>query len=169
MKTWLLILFLAILFVQDLEAQKGLVLTVSLTSTKKDSLNNISVQLYQLPDSSLVRLRLFNGKPLSFTVNRQTGYFIIASSTGFEKAEKQVFIGDKPISVILVLKRKISSLQNVIVVSRKPLMKQEDDKTVIDAEPLANTSTNAYEVLEKIPGAVMDQDGNIYQIGRAHV
>ena len=162
MKTWLLILFLAILFVQDLEAQKGLVLTVSLTSTKKDSLNNISVQLYQLPDSSLVRLRLFNGKPLSFTVNRQTGYFIIASSTGFEKAEKQVFIGDKPISVILVLKRKISSLQNVIVVSRKPLMKQEDDKTVIDAEPLANTSTNAYEVLEKIPGAVMDQDGNIY-------
>ena len=29
-------------------------------------------------------------------------------------------------------------------------------------EVLANSSTNAYEVLEKAPGVVMDQDGNVY-------
>ena len=41
-------------------------------------------------------------------------------------------------------------------------MRQEDDKTIVDPEPLANTSTNALEVMEKTPGLFVDQDGNIY-------
>ena len=162
MKTRLLTLFLAILFVQCLEAQKGPLLTVYLSSAKTDTLNNITLQVFQLPDSTLVGSKLFNGKPVSFAVKSHKDYLIRVSSTGFEKTGKQVSIGDKLLVVNIFLKRKISSLQNVVVVSKKPLLKQEDDKTIVDAEPLANTSTNAYEVLEKIPGAVMDQDGNIY-------
>jgi len=50
----------------------------------------------------------------------------------------------------------------VEIVSRKQLFKQEDDKTIVDATVLANSSSNAYEVLEKTPGAVIDQDGNVY-------
>jgi len=42
------------------------------------------------------------------------------------------------------------------------VVKQEDDKTVVDATVLAESSTNAYEVLEKTPGAIVDQDGNVY-------
>lgn len=53
-------------------------------------------------------------------------------------------------------------MAGVIVTARKPLIKQEDDKTIVDAEVLANSSTNAYEVLEKTPGAIVDQDGNVY-------
>ena len=162
MKTRLLTLFLAILFVQCLDAQKGPLLTVYLSSAKTDTLNNITLQVFQLPDSSLVGSKLFNGKPVSFAVKSHKDYLIRVSSTGFEKTEKLVSIGDQLLSVNIFLKRKISSLQNLVVISRKPLMKQEDDKTIIDAEPLANTSTNAYEVLEKIPGAIVDQDGNIY-------
>ncbi len=32
----------------------------------------------------------------------------------------------------------------------------------MDAEPLTQSSTNAFEVLEKTPGAIVDQDGNVY-------
>ena len=53
-------------------------------------------------------------------------------------------------------------LKTVTVTSKKPLIRQEDDKTVVDAETLAASSTNAYEVLEKTPGIVLDQDGNAY-------
>jgi hypothetical protein len=41
-------------------------------------------------------------------------------------------------------------------------MRQEDDKTIVDPENLAASSTNAYEIMEKIPGLFVDQDGNIY-------
>ncbi len=55
-----------------------------------------------------------------------------------------------------------TTLKVVTVVAQRPLIKQEDDKTIIDAEQLAGSSSNAYEVLEKAPGIVLDQDGNIY-------
>ncbi|XZF13541.1 outer membrane beta-barrel protein [Chitinophagaceae bacterium MMS25-I14] len=54
------------------------------------------------------------------------------------------------------------SLQGATVTARKLLMRQEDDKTIVDPEPLAVSSSSGYEVLEKTPGIVADQDGNFY-------
>ncbi|MES2881675.1 MAG: TonB-dependent receptor, partial [Bacteroidota bacterium] len=53
-------------------------------------------------------------------------------------------------------------LNEVVVTASRPLMRQEDDKTIVDPESLAATSTNAYEILEKVPGLFVDSDGNIY-------
>lgn len=55
-----------------------------------------------------------------------------------------------------------ATLNEVVVQASKPLMQQEDDKTIINPESLEAASTNAYEILEKTPGLFLDQDGNIY-------
>lgn len=57
---------------------------------------------------------------------------------------------------------KAENLGAVVVQSRRNLVRQEDDKTIVDAEPLANSSSDALEILEKTPGTVVDQDGNVY-------
>ncbi len=75
---------------------------------------------------------------------------------------RQVAVTDTALTVLIEMTNKVSDLGNVTIVSRKPLIKQEDDKTVVDAEVLANSSTNAYEVLEKTPSVILDQDGNVY-------
>jgi iron complex outermembrane receptor protein len=54
------------------------------------------------------------------------------------------------------------ALAGVVVTARKPLLRQEDDKTIVDPEPVAASSTNAYEILEKVPGVFTDPDGNVY-------
>ena len=162
MKTKFIVLLLLLLCTQGLKAQTNITLQVSLVAVKNDSLNNITVQLYKLPDTTLVSSKLFKGSHISFTVTKLSKYIVRISSAEFETAEKLVGIIDRSVSVTLPVKRKVTSLQNVVVVSRKPLIRQEDDKTIIDAEVLANSSTNAYEVLEKTPGAIVDQDGNIY-------
>ena len=54
------------------------------------------------------------------------------------------------------------TLQGTTVTARKLLMRQEDDKTIVDPEPLAASSSSGYEVLEKTPGIIADQDGNFY-------
>jgi len=41
-------------------------------------------------------------------------------------------------------------------------MRQEDDKTIVEPENLALASTNAYEIMEKVPGLFIDQDGNVF-------
>ncbi len=75
---------------------------------------------------------------------------------------RKITIEDSALYITVQLSHKINNLGNVTVISRRPLIRQEDDKTIVDAEALANSSTNAYEVLEKTPGAVVDQDGNVY-------
>jgi hypothetical protein len=54
------------------------------------------------------------------------------------------------------------TLEAAVIISKKPLMRQEDDKTIVEPENLIAASTNGYEVLEKTPGLFVDQDGNIF-------
>ena len=63
------------------------------------------------------------------------------------------------------LKPEALSLNEVTVSAPKPLIRQEEDKTIIDPEPVANTSTNTMEVIESTPGLYVDQDGGIYISG----
>jgi iron complex outermembrane recepter protein len=143
-------------------AQNTTSLTVNLSSPKKDSLTNITLQLYLLPDTSLVTSQVYKAGGNRFSLNNFSKYIIRISSVGFEAEEKMVAVTDKPVAVLITVKRQITSLSTVTVVSKKPLIKQEDDKSIIDAAVLANSSTNAYEVLEKTPGTIVDQDGNVY-------
>jgi outer membrane receptor protein involved in Fe transport len=115
-----------------------------------------------LPDTILVSSKLTTNSVASFTVNSFSKFLLKLSSVTFENTEKTISVTDKPVTTTFVLKRKNTTLGDVVVVAKKPLIKQEDDKTIVDAEVLANSSTNAYEVLEKTPGAIVDQDGNVY-------
>jgi len=79
----------------------------------------------------------------------------------FEKWEQEWMIS-KNLDTIISLVRDAKLMKGVVVTARKPLMRQEDDKTIVDPEPVALGSTHAFEVLEKIPGLFIDQDGNVY-------
>ena len=154
---------LVLLCIQYTNAQnKTTPLTVFVQAAKNDSVNNTTLQLYLLPDTNLIASQVFKKGGNSFSVNHFSKYIIKASCVGFETVSRTVNVTDKPVYTTLVLKRNTANLQTVTVTSKKPLVKQEDDKTIVDATVLANSSTNAYEVLEKTPGAIVDQDGNVY-------
>ncbi|MEO7305821.1 MAG: outer membrane beta-barrel protein [Ferruginibacter sp.] len=143
-------------------AQKNTTLTVFIKSAKTDSVINIFVQLYLLPDTVLTGTGITKTGKAEFQVKAFSKYVLRTSSVSFESTEQVINVTDKPLNTTIVLKRKNTTLQDVLVVSKKPLIKQEDDKTIVDAEVLANSSTNAYEILEKTPGIIVDQDGNVY-------
>ena len=143
-------------------AQKAPTLTVFVKSAKTDSAINITLQLYLLPDTILISSKVAKTGKADFEVKPFSKYVFRTSSVSFENTEQVINITDKPINTTVILKRKNTTLQDVVVVSKKPLIKQEDDKTIVDAEVLANSSTNAYEILEKTPGLIVDQDGNVY-------
>lgn len=143
-------------------SQKTTTLKVSLNFPKADTLSGVTLQLYLLPDTVLISSKAVNSVNAGFTVAAFSKFLIRLSAVSFENMEQQITVTDKPVAVNFTLKQKSSKMGDVVVVSKKPLIKQDDDKTVVDAEVLANSSTNAYEVLEKTPGAIVDQDGNVY-------
>ena len=91
-------------------------------------------------------------------------YKIKTSAVGYQIDNRTIKF-EKLNSVKIELKEMNDQLKEVVVTSTKPLIRQEDDKSVVDPEPLAAASTNAYETMEKIPGIFIDQDGNIYLNG----
>jgi len=91
-------------------------------------------------------------------------YKIKTSAVGYQIDNRTIKF-EKLNSVKIQLKETNDQLKEVVVTSTKPLIRQEDDKSVVDPEPLAAASTNAYETMEKIPGIFIDQDGNIYLNG----
>ncbi len=163
MKTKIFAVLLTLLCTQYVYAQnKTTSLKIFLQTAKNDSANNATIALLVLPDTVLISSQVFNKTGNSFSVNHFSKYIIKVSCIGFETISKTVNIADKPVTTSLLLKRSTTNLKSVTVVSKKPLIKQEDDKTIVDATVLANSSTNAYEVLEKTPGAIVSQDGDIY-------
>jgi len=136
-------------------------LQVTLKAPGTDSVINATVQLFSWPDSVLLQARLSKTKN-TFQVKVNKSYHLKIMAVGFDTLEKNVTVTNGPIGITLALTPSFTKLNNVTVEARKPLMRQEDDKTLVDAEQLAGGSTNAYEVLEKVPGAVLDQDGNVY-------
>ncbi len=97
-------------------------------------------------------------------VDSTKSYYFRTSWVGYQITDT-VFNFSQKNNQSLLLKETTAMLNEVVVKSSKPLIRQEDDKSVVDPEPLAASSTNAYETVEKTPGVFIDQDGNIYLNG----
>ncbi len=136
-------------------------LRVDVIDEKKEPVQNATAILYKLPDTVLVTSKTVQAAVL-FTVSINTGYVLKVTAVGMQERLYPFVINQKDTNLTVELAYKVNSMGNVTVVSKKPLIKQEDDKTIVDTEVLANSSTNAYEVMEKTPGVIVDQDGNVY-------
>jgi len=123
---------------------------------------NITIQMI---DSNMQRNQVADSNGLA-TIMMHPGklYQFKTSAIGYQIDNRTIKF-DKLSSIKIELKESNGQLKEVVVTSTKPLIRQEDDKSVVDPEPLAATSTNAYETMEKIPGIFIDQDGNIYLNG----
>ncbi len=135
-------------------------LTVIVKNEKNERLQNIRVQVYAHTDSLIAEKIL--SAAVSFSLAPNNTYRLKINDSSVVATEKILMLGNRDTSISITVLSKSKNLETIVVTSRKPLVKQEDDKTIVDAEVLASSSTNAYEVLEKVPGAVVDQDGNLY-------
>lgn len=99
---------------------------------------------------------------VNFQLQQNGLYKVQVSSVNYETVEKNITVKGAEPSFRFVAQPSSKAMTGVVVTARRPLIRQEDDKTIVDPEPLANVSTNAYEIMEKTPGLFVDQDGNIY-------
>lgn len=96
------------------------------------------------------------------TLKKEEQYSINITSVNYQPLEKGITITGTQTVFSFGLEPLPKTLTGVVVTAQKPLVRQEDDKTIVDPEPLVATSTSGYEVIEKTPGLFVDQDGNIY-------
>ncbi|MFZ6025277.1 MAG: TonB-dependent receptor domain-containing protein [Bacteroidota bacterium] len=133
-----------------------------------------SVGILRARDSAIVKMAVTD-KTGQFEAEKLAAgkYLVMIQSVGYMKYYSPVFnlangqsYTVQPITLTNISKE----LQGVMVTSKKPMIEQKLDRTIInvDASP-TNAGATVLEVLEKSPGISVDKDGNISLKGKQGV
>lgn len=136
---------------------------LKVANQKGEPVSSATITVTSLADTSVRQNKITDSSGVvQFRLQENNLYTITISSIEYAPLEKNINVKPGSNQFRFVMQPFSKNLNEVVVTARKPLMRQEDDKTIVDPEQLANASTNAYEILEKTPGLFVDQDGNIY-------
>ncbi len=146
-----------------LSAAQKVPVTIQVTDTRQVPIPFATITVTNQSDStrSLSSITDTAAKAV-FDLDTPALYFVRVSALNFKPATKGISVKGDMLTYAITMEPGSNNLEEVTIQEVKPLMRQEDDKTIIDPEQLAAASTNGYEVLEKTPGIFVDQDGNIY-------
>ncbi len=137
--------------------------TFKIVNSKSTPVPFASVTAIQAVDSTQILQQVSDSAGVAvFNLSQGFQYIMRASSVNYATVDKGVTITGNPSMFTITLVPVSKTIGRVVVTTTRLLMRQEDDKTIVDPENLAASSTNAYEILEKTPGLFVDQDGNIY-------
>lgn len=161
-QAFLFMLLLSLLGTGSLRAQTTNV-TFQVTNAARQPLPFATVTVIPVPDTVHQQQQLSDSSGSAvFRLLQERPYRVRITLVNYTPVEKSITVrGDNPLFTF-VAEQQTTTLSNVVVTATRPLIRQEDDKTIVDPEQLAASSTNAYEIMEKTPGLFVDQDGNIY-------
>ncbi len=131
---------------------------------------NVTVSLYKVQDSSLVKINATNnlGK-YEFIAVQNGNYYLHISHIGYvEQFSKPLeVIDDVNRNIDFVLEKNDANLSEVVVSSKKPMIEVLADKTVLNVEGSINAvGQDALDLLRKAPGVIVDKDDNLSLSGK---
>lgn len=165
-------IFLFTVLFLDAKAQNNGKISGALFNEKDKSIS-ASIILKSLKDSTFSKTTVSDGKGKFFFDNLPAGqYTININAIGFKTITEKADISnsrptiDKTYNMIA----SDNDLGSVNISGKKPLIKRFSDKTVMDLEnSITSTGNTALEVLAKMPGVSVNQDGVISVKGKSGV
>lgn len=131
-----------------------------------EPLPNANVLLLNFKDSSLLKGVITEQTGGYLFLNIPSGkYFIKSTYTGFTQEYTSSFNlnnGDKQLDIApLKLSESVEKLEDVNVLTKKPLFEQKMDRMVVNvANSITSAGNTALEVLQRSPGIIVDMQNN---------
>lgn len=168
-----ILLSLSLIGISTNAQQTTPVITGKLISNQQP-LESVMVSLLNPKDSSTLKTTITNQSGQFSLTNAPKGrYLLLANLVGFERTYYGPFEWNGSTSLMLPtlsLKSLTKGLSEVTVSSKKPMIEQKADRTIVNVEASpTNAGATAFEILEKSPGISVDKDGNISLKGKEGV
>lgn len=141
------------------------VLYINVYNEKNEPLPGATVSIYQRNTSNEFHMITDSSGAARFSNLSFGDYIIRVRFIGYNIHQSTVLFTDTIFQHNVILSTVAHSLKEVTVIAPRPLIRQEEDKTIIDPEPIAQSSTNALEIIESTPGIYVDPDGGIFLTG----
>ena len=139
------------------------------------TIESATITLLRAKDSSVAKISVANKSgDFLFEDVSEGKYLVSISAVGHQKGFSESFEINESNQVVSLktveLQPESKSLAGVTVASKKPLIEQKIDRTIVNVEAaVTNVGASALEVLEKSPGISIDKDGNISLKGKQGV
>jgi len=136
------------------------------------TIESSTITLLRAKDSSVAKMGFADRSGrFQFENIPEGSYLVSVSAVGHQKGFSEAFAitADKPSIELktIELLPQTKALSGVTVTTKKPLVEQKIDRTIINVEAaVTNVGSTALEVLEKSPGISVDKDGNISLKGK---
>lgn len=174
----IIILIWFILTATKIIAQDRIQVTISglIKDIQNEAVPGATVKLLMAGDSTVVSgvTSRSNGS-FELKVTSPGIYLLAVSQVGMEPyfSNAVTINGTRPklqLPAIILIPRKKTSLKEVVVTAKKPMLEYDLDKTVVNVESMLGASSgNTLEVLEKTPGVIVDMNGEISLNGSSGV
>ncbi len=169
-----ILLVIALSFVSHAQLKTGKVSGAVIDGNAK-TIESATITLVRTKDSSIAKISAADKTGKYIFENVTEGkYRVSISAVGHQKGLSEVFEVNAANPLIILktieLIPQATSLGEVTVTSKKPLIEQKIDRTIVNVEAsITNVGSSALEVLEKSPGVTVDKDGNISLKGKEGV
>jgi hypothetical protein len=142
--------------------------------TQDKLLSPASVMLQRTKDSAVVKIETTNSSgKYQFNSIESGNYFVSVSYIGYAVKRSPAFeVKEGPGIRVpdMILEKVTTSLQDVTVTSKKPIVEVKADKMVLNVEGTINAiGTDVLELLRKSPGVTVDRDDNLSLAGKTGV
>lgn len=141
-----------------------------ITNETKDELSFVNVLLFNSADTSMAGAELSDstGRFSLRLPNNETEYYLEYQMIGYEVLQSEKFIGSKSFGTITLLAD--NQIDEVSITVQKPMFEQTGRGMIVNVEASPVLSTGStQDVLSKIPGIVMNQDGSLTLKGKHNV
>src|SRR5690349_655356 len=171
----LLLLFLSVLsLLAQAQTNNGKIKGAVIDGNSK-TIESSTITLLNSKDSAVIKMSAADKDGHFEFENVPEGkYLVSVSAVGHQKGYSDVIeitsakssVEVKTIELIPLTK----NLSEVTVTSKKPLIEQKIDRTIVNVDAaVSNVGATVLEVLEKSPGITIDKDGNISLKGKQGV
>jgi iron complex outermembrane receptor protein len=172
--TLLTVVLMASSFVSNAQSKNNKISGTVIDGNAK-TIESATITLLRAKDSSVAKMSVADrtGK-FVFESVPEGKYMVTITAVGHQKGFSETFEvnSDNPAITLktIELVPLTKSIGGVTVTSKKPLIEQKIDRTVVNVEAsLTSVGSSALEVLEKSPGISVDKDGNISLKGKQGV
>jgi iron complex outermembrane recepter protein len=147
-------------------------ITGKITDEKNEPMFGVSVALLKSSDSTLVKAAVTDDKGIYAFEGIAAGIYLVkAFMLGYETMWITPFTyeGSRNLATAS-LAPSSKNLKEVNIAAAKPMVEIKPDKTIFNVENSINsTGSTAFELLQKSPGVVVDQNDNVMLKGRGGV
>ncbi|MGB3008182.1 MAG: TonB-dependent receptor [Chitinophagaceae bacterium] len=172
--TILIIVLLSFSFISQAQFLAGKVSGTVIDGNTK-TIESATITLLRVKDSSIAKMSVADktGR-FEFDFVPEGKYLVSITAIGHNKGFSYSFeiTAENPVVVLKTIELipSVKAIAGVTVISKKPLIEQKLDRTIVNVEAsVTNVGNSALEVLEKSPGVTVDKDGNISLKGKQGV